>query len=145
MKDEMVRKGRTEDTIQVIEEQVSVGSAQKPRERVVVRIVPVEQEKRVDVTLGREHVEIERVEVNRPIDEVPSIREEHDVVIIPIVEEVLAVEKRLVLREELHIKKWIEERTEERTVIVRSEEAHVHREDPGSPAHREPNDGGDDS
>jgi stress response protein YsnF len=39
------------------------------------------------------------------IDEPLSIRYEGDTTIIPLLEEVLVIEKRLVLREEVHIKK----------------------------------------
>ena len=141
----MVRRGQTNETVEVVDERLSVGAVEEPRERVVVRIVPVEQEKRIEMVLGQEHVEIERVVVNRPIDEVPSIREEGGVVIIPIVEEIVAVEKRLLLREELHVRKRLEERTEERTVTLRSEEVQVHREDLSGPAHQKTNEGGDES
>ncbi len=55
--------------------------------------------------LFREDCEVQRVEVKRIIDKPAEIRHEGDTMIIPLMEEVLVVEKRLMLREELHIKR----------------------------------------
>ncbi len=55
--------------------------------------------------LFREDCEVERVQVKRMLDQPAEIRQEGDTLIIPLMEEVLVVEKRLMLREELHIKR----------------------------------------
>ena len=68
----------------------------------------------VEADLSEEHVEVTRVPMDRVVDAAPSIRTEGDVTIIPVLEEVAVVEMRLVLREELHIRR----RTEQRTVTV---------------------------
>ena len=52
-----------------------------------------------------ESVEVTRVPVNREIDAAPSIRTDGDVTIIPVVEEVVVIEKRLVLVEEIHLRR----------------------------------------
>lgn len=57
------------------------------------------------VDLGRDQVAVERVEKNETIDSVPGPRQEGDTLIIPVVEEVLYTEKRLMLREEIRITK----------------------------------------
>lgn len=57
------------------------------------------------VDLGRDQVAVERVEINQTVDSVPGPRQEGDTLIIPVVEEVLYTEKRLVLREEIRITK----------------------------------------
>jgi len=49
-------------------------------------------------------VELRHVPVGRTVDAVPEMREEDGVLIIPVVEEVLVVETRLVLREEIHLR-----------------------------------------
>ena len=57
-------------------------------------------------TLISQTVEVSRVMLDRmllPGEAVPQIRTEGDVTIIPVLEEVLVVEKRLVLKEELHV------------------------------------------
>jgi stress response protein YsnF len=131
----MVREGQRDisrekesETIELAEERLVVEKVVRPRERVVVRIVPVQREERVDVMLEEESVEIERVEVNRRVDAAPSVREESGVVIIPVVEEVLVVETHLILREEIRVHRRHEHRREQQIVTLRSEEAHVERE-----------------
>ena len=57
----------------------------------------------IDETLFEEHAEIERVPIGRQIFEMPSIRHEGETTIVPIVEEVLHTERRLILKEEVRI------------------------------------------
>lgn len=57
----------------------------------------------IDEALLREHAEVETVPVGRQISEMPSVRYEGDTIIVPIVEEVLHTERRLVLKEEVRI------------------------------------------
>jgi len=56
-----------------------------------------------------------------------DIRYEGETMIIPVLEEMLTVEKRLLLKEELHVtRRPIETRYHE-TVTVRSEDVHIKR------------------
>ena len=57
----------------------------------------------VDETLLSEQAEVERIPVGRQIVETPSVRQEGETTIIPIVEEVLHTERRLMLKEEIRI------------------------------------------
>jgi uncharacterized protein (TIGR02271 family) len=59
----------------------------------------------IDESLLREHAEVETIPIGRQIFEMPSVREEGDTIIIPIVEEVLHTERRLILKEEVKITK----------------------------------------
>jgi len=70
-------------------------------------------------TLEEQRVEVTRVPVGREVDEAPSVRSEGDVVIVPILEEVLVVEKRLVLKEELHIRRHVTHENVEVPVTLR--------------------------
>jgi hypothetical protein len=54
-------------------------------------------------TLYTEEADVRRVPVNRIVTEVPQTRQEGEVTIVPVLEEVLVVEKRLLLKEEIHI------------------------------------------
>ena len=59
-------------------------------------------------SLRSEAVGVTRVPVNRelaPGEPAPQIRTEGGLTIIPVLEEVLVVEKRLVLREEVHLQR----------------------------------------
>ncbi len=68
---------------------------------------------------------MERVPVGRVVQEAPQTRQEGDTLIVPVLEEVLVVEKRLVLKEELHIRKRSSERVEQQTVRLRSENVEI--------------------
>ncbi|HYZ87646.1 MAG TPA: DUF2382 domain-containing protein [Bryobacteraceae bacterium] len=57
----------------------------------------------IDEPLASEEVEVERVAVNRIIDGPPETRQEGEVTIIPVVEEVITIQKRLLLKEEVRI------------------------------------------
>ncbi|NBJ11204.1 YsnF/AvaK domain-containing protein [Microvirga arsenatis] len=78
-------------------------------------------------TLDGETVEVTRVPVDRIVDHAPDIRTEGDVTIIPVLEEVLVVEKRLVLKEELHVRKRMTQETVEVPVELRKQRAIVER------------------
>ena len=58
------------------------------------------------------------------------MRTEEGVTIVPILEEVLFVEKRLVLKEELHIRRRVSSETVEVPVVLRKERAVVERVSP---------------
>lgn len=85
----------------------------------------------VDEPRVRERVTVERVVVNRPIDDgrIPTVRERDGVLIVPVIEEVLVVEKRLVLKEELHVRRIREESRERQEVKLRREHVDVERFD----------------
>jgi uncharacterized protein (TIGR02271 family) len=86
-----------ETVIPVFEEELSVAKRVVETARVQVSRVTHNHQQMVDELLRHEKVEVERVPVDRPIEAMPSIRQEGDVTIIPVVEEVLKVERRLVL------------------------------------------------
>jgi uncharacterized protein (TIGR02271 family) len=57
----------------------------------------------VDETLVSEQAEVETIPVGRQVFEMPTVRQEGETTIIPIVEEVLHTERRLMLKEEVRI------------------------------------------
>jgi stress response protein YsnF len=67
------------------------------------------------------------------VETAPGIRTEGDVTIVPVLEEVLVVEKRLLLKEELHIRRGVETETVEVPVTLRKQRAVVEREAPKDP------------
>jgi stress response protein YsnF len=50
-------------------------------------------------------VEIGRVPVGRPVDTMPPVRQEGDTTIVPVVEEIIVVGRRLILKEEVRIRR----------------------------------------
>jgi stress response protein YsnF len=83
---------------------------------------------------AREAVEIERTAIGRPVEAMPAVREEGDTIVVPIVEEVLVVERRLMLKEEVRIRRVRSTQRHQERVTLRHQEAVVTRvraEQPG--------------
>jgi uncharacterized protein (TIGR02271 family) len=94
-----------------------------------VRITKVvrERETLVDEPLFHDKVAITRVPIQRVVDGPVPVREDNGTTIISIVEEVLVVEKRWMLREEIHIRKQRIETHQPQRITLRSEEVQVER------------------
>jgi stress response protein YsnF len=112
-------------TVPRVEEQLHVDKVEKTIGSVRVRIVPSERQQTVSVPVTETHADVRRVAIGRIVDGPPAVREEGDVVIVPVLEEVLVVEKKLLLREEIHITRRETTRTEEHQVSLRSERAEI--------------------
>jgi stress response protein YsnF len=95
--------------------------------RVTVRVRPVTHRETVTVPVRVDRVEVKHVPVDRMVDEAPPVRQEGDVTIVPVLEEVLVVERRLRVREEIHIRRIHTVRRETRTVALRREIAEIRR------------------
>lgn len=83
----------------------------------------------VDEPVFTEEVRVERRRVDRPVpaDDPPAVRTEGDTTIIPLLEEVVVVERRLVVREELRITRVRTAGRVRQEVPLRREEVHVER------------------
>jgi Domain of unknown function (DUF2382) len=55
--------------------------------------------------VGRERVESERVPVGRIVDAIPPVPEEGDTTVMAVVEEVVVIERQLVLKQEIRIRR----------------------------------------
>ncbi len=77
--------------------------------------------------LRREEVVVERVAIGETVETAPSIRQEGDTFIYPIVEEILFIEKRLVLKEEIRIRYLVHAENVEREINLRSVHADIVR------------------
>ena len=116
-----------ETTVPVVREELHVGRRVVESGRVRLRKVVREEEQTIDQPLARQEVTVERVPIDRPVDGPQPTRTEGDVVIIPVVEEVTVIEKRWVLKEELHVRKRTVEERRPQTVTLRREEVIVER------------------
>jgi uncharacterized protein (TIGR02271 family) len=82
----------------------------------------------VETSTSVEEVTVERVPVNAFVEgAAPQAREEDGVVIIPVLEEVLVVEKRLFLREEVRLTKRVTAETSPHSVSLRREVVEIER------------------
>jgi uncharacterized protein (TIGR02271 family) len=113
--------------IPVVEESVNVQKRMVETGVVQIHKTVRERTEVVDQPLQSEQVEIERVPVNRIVDDVIPVRHEGDTMIISLLEEVLVVEKRLMLREEVHVRKLRTEVHDPKEVILREEQLEVVR------------------
>jgi stress response protein YsnF len=135
--DDALRSGArsvSEEIIPLVEETVTLGKRQVVTGRVRVQTLTDAVEELAHAEVQRETVEVTRVPIDRMVETAPAIRTEGDVTILPIVEEVLVIEKRLVLKEELHIRRRIETEAVEVPVTLRKQRAIVERLDPDDQA-----------
>jgi stress response protein YsnF len=72
-------------------------------------------------------VEIDRTPIGRQIDALPAVRDEGDTIVIPIVEEVLVIERRLLLKEEVRVRRVRSTERHQESVTLRHHEAVVTR------------------
>lgn len=86
---------------------------------------------RIDERLLRDAVEVNHVPVDRivPLDQAPATRYEGDTLVVPILEEVLVVERRLRIKEELRITRTRREEHHAETILLKSEQVSVERFD----------------
>jgi len=89
----------------------------------------------VDVTdetvtdeLAADHVQVSRVPIDRYVETAPGIRTEGGLTIIPVLEEVLVVQTKLLLKEEIHIERTVSTETVTQTVPVRKQRAVIESE-----------------
>jgi uncharacterized protein (TIGR02271 family) len=111
--------------IPVIAEELEVQKQVVETRKVRISKVTHENETVVDEPLFHDEVEVERVLVNQPVEEPLTVRYEDDTMIVPIMEEVLVVQKQLMLKEELRIRKRHVETHQPQQVTLRREEAHI--------------------
>lgn len=125
--DSAVTKVDRETVIPVFEEELSVAKRVVETTRVRVSRVTHTHQQLVDELLQQEKVEVEHVPIDRQVEAMPSVRQEGDVTIIPVVEEVLKVERHLVLKEEVHIRRIKTTERHQEVVTLRRQEAQVTR------------------
>lgn len=117
--------------IPLIEERLVTGKREVETGRVRVRTIVEAHDTLVEEQLARAEVEVERVPIGVEVDAIPAVREEGDLTIIPVVREVLVVEKKLMLVEEVHIRRTNIVEQHAQPVTLRSQRAVVEREQTG--------------
>ena len=113
--------------IPVIQEEITVDKRVIETGKVRVSKRISEREELIDVPLLREEVTIERVPMNLFVESHPPVRQEGDIMIIPVVEEQVVMQKKLVLVEELRVHKQIVQTHQPQTVTLLKEEVEIRR------------------
>ena len=120
--------------IPLVEERLSIAKRQVESGRVRVHVTVEEREETVTEELMSDELTIERVPRNIRLTKVPRVRLEGNTTIVPVVEEVVVVEKTLVLVEEIHISRRPVAEQAQIPVTLRTERATVEREPEAQPA-----------
>ena len=118
-----------EETLRVEKRSVSTG-------RVSVRTETQTEEVLVEEDLAGLKVEVTRVPIDREVETAPEVLQDGDLTVVPVVEEVLVVEKRLFLKEEVHIRRVSTTRRVEVPIALRKQTAHVEQDAANEPPMR---------
>lgn len=117
-----------ETRIPIVEEQARVGKRVVESDVVTVRTSVDEHMERVTADLAKDEVGIERVPIGREVADEPQVRWEGEVLVIPVVEEKLVIQKRRMLVEELHIRRHRQLETAEVPVTLKRTVVSVQRQ-----------------
>lgn len=123
----MSEQSHIDAVIPLVEERASLDKRTVETGKVRIRTVIDEKLTRVAEDLERDDVTIERVALNQEVTAVPKVREENGVLIVPVLEEVVFVEKRLVLKEELRVTRNRKRERVDEAVQLRQMHAEVER------------------
>lgn len=121
-----IRVAVSEEVLSVGTRMVETGRGVRVHKSVVSERVLVEE------TLAQEDIEVRRVLVERTLEageSLPTTRYEGQTLVVPIFEEVLVVERRMRLKEELHITRVHREESYVETVMLKTEQVSIERFD----------------
>lgn len=101
-----------EAVLPVVEERVRIDKTVEQGRTVTVTTRPVTETETLSQKLAHERVTVERVPIGQVVSEIPSVREEGDLTVIPVVEQRARVVVEQVLVEEIHLRRTREETVE---------------------------------
>ena len=101
-----------EAVLPVVEERVRIDKTVEQGRTVTVTTRPVTETETLSQKLAHERVSVERVPIGQVVSEMPSVREEGDLTVIPVVEQRARVVVEQVLVEEIHLRRTREETVE---------------------------------
>ena len=111
-----------EITVPLIAEEISISRKIVNTGGVRVHKTVREDVQTINEPIVREHLDVERVAVNQFVETAPAVRYEGDVMIVPVLEEVVVTQKRLLLREEIRLTKSREQIANAQEITLRREE-----------------------
>jgi uncharacterized protein (TIGR02271 family) len=122
--------------VELAEERLEITKREVERGQVVIRTRVEERDEVVEIALRQEEVTVERVPIGIPVEVAPTVREEDEVLIVPVLEEQLVLTTRLILKEEIRITRRSCIEVVREPVQLRSEQVDIVRlqgRDPHSP------------
>jgi len=123
------------ETLNLLEEVLTVGKRKVETGRVQISLLTETEQRQVNETLRFRHVDVQRTVVGRQLaagEAMPQSRIEDDVLVVPVIEEVLVLEKRVVVTEELRIRIKHGEEQVQHTVPLRRQRAVVDHSRPAN-------------
>jgi uncharacterized protein (TIGR02271 family) len=114
-------------SIPIIREEVDVRKELVDKATVRITKIVEERSEIIEELLASEHIEIERFPLDQIVATPPRVRLEGDVMIIPVVEEILVVTKQFCLKEELRVTTKRLHTRHHQEVALRSEDVIVER------------------
>jgi uncharacterized protein (TIGR02271 family) len=121
--------------VPVVAEELTVEKRQVTRGTVRIHTRVETHEEVVDEPLLHEEITVERVPVNALVEgEAPIPHYENEVFVIPILEEVLVVQKRLLLKEEVRVTRRSTTMSKPQQVTLRREVVEIERIAPSEPS-----------
>jgi uncharacterized protein (TIGR02271 family) len=124
--------GSGQISLPVMREEMQVGKRTVDTGRGVrLHKTVTENEQRLDHTLRQDELVVEHVVIGTPVPEsdLPTMRYDGDTLVVPILEEVLVVQKQLRLKEEIRITRQPREARATQTVRLRTEHVEIERFD----------------
>lgn len=125
--DEMQPVSESTFVIPVIQEELTVGKQVVETGRVRLVKTVHEEQQMVSLPVTQEEISVERVAVDRLVDDAPAVRQEGDTVIYSVLKEEIVVTKRLRLVEEIRVTRRAVQTVDNQTVTLRREEITVDR------------------
>jgi stress response protein YsnF len=113
--------------VPLVEERLRIDKQSRETGRVRISTSVEERVAWIRESLDSTDIAIERLQIGREVPAPPEIREEGDVLIVPVVEEILVVERRWVLKEELRVRRTHRTQRVEEPVVLRSTKVDVQR------------------
>ena len=126
----MARDERESVVIPVTQEEAEFSRERVETGSVQVRKTVRERTALIDEPMLHDEVDIKHVAINRPVDAPEPPREEGDVLIIPVYEEVVTVQRQWILKEEVRLRRREVQTRYREQVPLRSEEVVVERRGP---------------
>src|SRR5688572_22734860 len=109
----MADKNGPEQTLPVVEEVLKVDRRKVETGAVRVRLSTTETTQPLQLDAWSERVEVERVAIGQPVAERREPWHDGDVLVVPVYEEQVVLQRTLVLKEELRLRRRREHVTEE--------------------------------
>lgn len=123
--------GHTENeiVIPIVEEHITVDKEVVETSKINITTKIVEDEAMVNLPVLSERYEVRHIPVDKVFVTPPPVRYEGDVLVVPVIEEIVVVEKRYKVVEEVHLIKHTTETPFTQQVTLKKQQVNVERTD----------------